>query len=131
MKKLFLTILLALSIFTLASCHYSSFHAVGLVQIQTKETLNISFFSFKGRLAKKIEKTSDDNDELTFDASLSGSGEVTVYYEIRGEMKELFSLKAGETKKDKISGIMKTTQVYIIIEAPEEVEEGSFSFSLK
>ena len=130
MKKLFLSILLALSIFTLASCHYSSYSAVLLVRQNTKETWNVSFMSFKGRLVQKIVKTTDDNEDLSYEASIV-SGEITIYYEIMGEVKPLFTIKSGETVKDKISGIKKGTKVYIIIEAPEKTEEGHFNFSVK
>ena len=54
MKKLFLTILLALSIFTLASCHYSSYKALALVRINTGETFETSFSSLEGKLVQKI-----------------------------------------------------------------------------
>ncbi len=130
MKKLLLTLLLALSIFTLASCHYSSYQAVLLIQSSTKETLNVSFDSLKGRMVKSIEKTSDDNDELSYEASIV-NGEMTIYYEIMGEVKPLFTIKSGESVKDKLYGIKKGTKVYIILETVDKVEEGHFSFSVK
>ena len=130
MKKLFLTILLALSIFTLASCHYSSYKAVLLIRQNTKETSSVTFESFKGRLVQKIEKTSNDNENLSYEGSITG-GELTIYYEIMGDVKELFTLKSGESVKDTLTGIKKGTKVYIIIEAPEKVEEGHFNFSVK
>ncbi len=130
MKKLVLTILLALSIFTLASCHYSSYSAVLLARQSTKETWNVSFMSFKGRLAQKIVKTTDDNENLSYEASIVNR-EITLYYEIMGEVKPLFTIKSGESVKDTLTGIKKGTKVYIIIEAPKRVEEGHFNFSVK
>ncbi len=130
MKKLLLTILLVLSIFTLASCHYSSYKAFALVRINTGETFETSFSSLKGKLVQKIVKKTSSNEELSFEGSIS-SGEVTVSYEIDGEVKVLFTLQSGESIKDKITGIKKGTKVYIIIETKGEAKSGNFTFSLK
>ena len=130
MKKLLFTLLLALSIFTLASCHYSSYQATTLIKVTTKETFNVSFDSLKGRMVQKIEKTSDSNECLKYEASLS-KGEATVYYEIMGDVKPLFTIKGGESVSDSITGMKKGVKVYIIIETVEKVEQGKFNFSVK
>ena len=130
MKKLLFTLLLALSIFTLASCHSSSYKALALVRINTGETFETSFSSLEGKLVQKIAKKTDSSEELSFEGTIS-SGEVTVSYEIDGEVKVLFTLKSGESIKDKVTGIKKGTKVYIIIETKGEVKSGNFTFSLK
>lgn len=132
MKKIFALVVLlvmAFSLLGLTGCseHASSFRAVYLAEHNDRDSAGISFGHLKGKYVIKLKNTKSDA-KLKYDGEI-GKGDVTVYYEVNGDKKELFSLNSNESESSEVE-VGKGT-VYIYIECEEDCDDGSFDFELR
>ena len=130
MKKLCKIIpLLITSIFTLGGCKYSSsYSALSMVRTNTSKSASMSFSSFKGRMVFNMKWSGNEDELLTYSASIT-TGAATIYYDDGNDKTELFHIDSDETITSSKGGFEKGT-LYIIVETSERCEEGYFRFSI-
>jgi len=122
MKKI-VTFILALTIlFSLCSCdkHVSSYKALGLVRNNTRDSCYASFLSLEGKLVFKLNKSDSTGAEGDISYSVKvDAGEVSVYYDVYGNVEQLALVSAGESAEDRGGYVEAGQTVYIIIEAKD------------
>ena len=118
MKRIIAFSLILLTLFSLASCVYSSsYKATILITSNKLNHCYLSADSIEGRYVFKVKVSGGDEGGIRYNASL-GEGDVTVSYDAYGTQLPLFTLKSGESVSD-IGGYIEVGKggtVYIIIE---------------
>jgi len=114
MKRIMICVIAILLLISLVSCEASSYMAVGLVRITRDDYCETSFHKLDGKLIFHPRYTKKSEGQIHYTASLE-EGEVNVYYELSGGVKELlFNIKAGETLDLRGGYIEKGRQTIII-----------------
>lgn len=118
MKRIIAFSLILLTLFSLASCVYSSsYKATILITSNELNHCYLSADSIEGRYVFKVKVSGGDEGGIRYNASL-GEGDVTVSYDAYGTQLPLFTLKSGESVSD-IGGYIEVGRggtIYIIIE---------------
>ena len=130
-KTLFAVLLALILLLCLAGCSKYSSHysAVMSVSSNTSNNAYMSFSSFKGTRAFKMNCKSGSEGVLEYSGKLE-VGSATVYYDNGGSKTELFSIKGGEKVETSALKVNPGT-VYVIVETDGKCEEGRFDFSLR
>ena len=129
--------LIILSILTLTACgkYISSWSATGFVHSNTSKSAYMSFWKFSGTMVFKLKCTDDTKEILKFSGKLDNedeeeNGNITVYYDIDGTKRELFSLANGESVEASLDKLNEGT-VYIIVETDGSCEDGELDFNIE
>lgn len=128
---LIISVFMALALFCLTGCNVetSGFKATTYVQSNTSEHASMKFGSFEGKDDFELNAKGNSPKKLRYTGKL-GTGSATVYYEVGGEKKELFSIKAGE-EVDSSAGEFTDTAIKLYFETNEKCKDGKFTFELE
>ena len=132
-KHLFTTLLamvMALMLLMLSGCnsYRSQYNAVSFVHTNTSENASMSFSSFKGTMVFQL-KCENADEKICYSAKLD-EGSAKVFYDCSGTKTELFSVSSGDDISQTGGALQKGT-VYIIVEMPEEGQNGRFHFDIE
>lgn len=136
MKKIVSIIIIAVMLFSFASCSgfVSSYRATMLIKDEKSDYCSATWGTLDGTLVLNSSKKSGAHEgDIHYTASLE-EGELTVYYSIRemgdGQKIELFKLKGGERVDDRGGYIEMNNNIQIIIETNGETKGGSINVDL-
>ena len=132
MKKVFLTLVLILSLAMLPGCrgYVKSYSATILITSCHGDEANMEFDTFRGTYHFKLKRDGAAEHTLDCEASL-GEGEMKVYIGVDGEKELLFTVNGGETYDKTISLDSKYDNektVYVILESVGKCVDGDFEF---
>ena len=130
-------VLLVLSVLGLTSCekYKSSWNASGFVHSNTSKSAEMGFWKFEGTIVFKLNCKDSTKEVLNYSGKLNDedkeeNGRITVYCDMDGTKKELFSLKNGESVEASLDKL-KEGIVYIIVETDGQCENGSLEFNIE
>lgn len=109
---------------SLCSCnkYTSSYKALGLVKNQTSHSCEARFYSLKGQLVFKIEKSESGKEgDISYSVQVD-EGEIYLHYDIFDVKQELAHVQAGESVTNRGGYVEGGHTVYIIIEATQKTK---------
>ena len=132
MKKIYIALVLLLSLLILCSCgeYVRSYSATLLITSCYGDEADMEFASFKGTYNFKLKRDGAAEHTLDFNASLD-EGEIKIYIGKGGEKDLLRTVKGGESYDETIildGKYDNEATVYVILESGSKSKGGDFEF---
>ena len=132
MKKVCLTLTLALILVALCSCgvYVKNYSATVLITSCQGDEASMEFDTFKGTYNFKLKRDGAAKNTLEFEASLT-EGEMNIYIGVDGENELLRTVESGEDFDETIELDEKYNNektVYVVLESTGKCVDGDFEF---
>ncbi len=130
LKRILTVALVIVMVFCMAGCggHSSHFRATMMIRNNTSKSAFTNFHKMEGTLVFKL-----NNKNVSGKIKYSGrleKGSATVYYEIDGAKKELFTVGEGGNVSATLENVGKG-KIYVFVETNGKCEGGDFQFDLE
>ncbi len=127
-----LTVILVLCV-SLSACgnkYVSKYSSKMMASSNTSDKASVSFDSFSGTYVIKLKSSGDDKVSISYNATLK-EGNIKVYYDFNDEKLDLFEIGTDGSINEKTEAFTSDKTIYVIIEADDKCNGGSFSFVLE